>query len=479
MVDSKGYLLAEIVPCPTCRAAYGLGEEERIAGSFYCETCKKTVDARDVDEFQSTEEYKARQARFFELLMEWSSLVDGALRYENAALELAVLSEPKMHEIWENVPEAIKTLKKSVNDHAMHYVSEVMESSIVEMVNSFRLLLSNIKSLVAKAALDFPLRSTLELSGDTGQKPDKDNPTEQLSSEDQSNLDQIACQVADGMALVLRTTLLRIFHEDYRHHSSKKDFDPSFFCYAVLNGSRDIHDRVSLAVANAILEFSVSPQMKSTPKATLANDIRSNVFSHLDEIVSQYIKACDAAERSLEDIDTSRSAVEGAVAGKILGQSATRSGAVEAAVGALAATGQAIKGKERIRARVLEAGLLFLEQYLEKVNELHALLTDYVLAKLLGEHVDASFRQIALSKTSNFDKDTQEALQVLTKLRAHITHEKARGESDQRRLVRLLPGWILAVFSFFVSFIAFFSDTIVGLFFLALGGLILFLVYRR
>ena len=302
---------------------------------------------------------------------------------------------------------------------------------------------------------------------------------EQLTPQEQSKLEEHAEEIANGITISLRSTILKAFHSDFEYNSSKATYDTSFFCYTVLRGSEEVHEKFSQILADFILEFTTIPNLKSTPKTMLAKEIRNDVFEPLDEVRLQYVSICDAVEDELKNFDTSRSAVEGAVAGKILGESKTRSGNFEAALGAMAAAGHTIRTKEEIRGRLLEVGLFSLEQYFERLKELHPILIDYVQSKIIGEYMTPSIRQIAAAKSQDLDPDIQSAMDVINRLREHAKLKNAQKAVQQKSFNKLVFGWIFALIFLLISFLALFSNGATAALFLFFAIISLLIAYSK
>jgi hypothetical protein len=289
------------------------------------------------------------------------------------------------------------------------------------------------------------------------------------------SLEAIAAQVGDGITLALRASLFKVLRDDYDYQSQQNDFDPSFFCFTVLHGSIEVRQKLSLALAGIIHQFSLLSEVKATPKALLAKEIREEIFSPLDEIVDQYLDACNAAEQGLEGIDTKRSAVEGAVAGKILGITRTRN--IEAAFGALAAASHANESKRRIHSGLLDAGLLHLEHYIQKIPELHPLLADYILTKILGDQTNASLRNIADSKIEGLQPDFSSAMNLAGELRQRTDQIQQSRQHQEKSSAKRTAAWIIAVLLFIISFFTFFFSPTVGVLFLVGALAILYFTY--
>lgn len=205
-----------------------------------------------------------------------------------------------------------------------------------------------------------------------------------------------------------------------------------------------------LDYAKIIRQCASVQEVRGTPTATLAKEVRKQVFENLDKILVSYIQAVrqlgfemSIVSAALTEISLSDAALRGAAIGQLAGGFGSSGKTLASLNAAIQAGAEAekklvlLKQKIELLKQAQEMTLPKIKEYLEAVQDLPERLLDYGCAKCFGGQVSFDRQQSAVEAVQgDIRGEIETALQLvsgLPKAEALLEQQRLKEAEEQRK----------------------------------------------
>lgn len=189
-------------------------------------------------------------------------------------------------------------------------------------------------------------------------------------------------EFASGIARIAARSAVGETHAVER----EDEFLSDFFAAALA-----LESQLCADIAHVIRSHTIALDVRGTPTATLARQIRTDTCDRLDSVLADYAATVGRIGITVQSIDTLEGTVKGAVAGKILGE-----GVGSAIIGGAFGAAHSVGKKEELCAHARKEAFRLAGDYLQVLDrDLLKVLFDYVCAKGLGSGVNFQTQQTA------------------------------------------------------------------------------------
>lgn len=195
-------------------------------------------------------------------------------------------------------------------------------------------------------------------------------------------------------------------------------------------------------LANTFRQYSLRPEVRGTPSVTLARSIRQGVFANLDKILHEYASIMAEIGIALQNSNIIRTAVTGAVVGRVLTGYGSNTGTyLGAALGAATEASRRVQLEQSAR----DAAFAKIINYLEAIKHVPKTLLDYGNTMCFGGDVDLALQQKVLGVIEKpISEDIQFCVSVARQLRSEADRRKT--EEQQQFWLTLGRTVLLGIF---------------------------------